>query len=167
MITKIKSMLPDIEQRGSLIQQLVKALRGLMQQYKFKPPIELTIQCDNTTAFVVILWKQPIEDLLQVKLVSIGEFAEIPDNSVCVTCNKMNVFLSPVYIDTKLKLQKYKKELTQLKKLIEAKQQKLNNVEFKQRAPLNIINKETASLNELTRRLKTIEGNILELEYNV
>lgn len=165
-LNKSKLMLPNIEQRGFLIQQLVKALRGLIQQHKFKPPIDLTIKCDDTTAFIIIQWKQPLESLLPIKLVSIGKFAITPEKSVCVTCDKMDIFLSPVCVDVESKAQEYKKELSKLKKLIEIKQQKLNNVEFKQRAPLHIINKETDSLTELTRRLKTIELEILELGYN-
>jgi valyl-tRNA synthetase len=153
-----------IEEQGTFVRHIIHAVRLLLSKHKFKPPVDLTICCDAIKAIVIHGWKRPIEAVIPVKIIFAGETAPIQSNAVCTTVDGCELILSPVDIDTEEELKRYKKEQEKCYKFLCAKQSKLNNPAFKQKAPSEIVNNEVKACIELERQLQILKTKILELE---
>jgi valyl-tRNA synthetase len=155
-----------IEEQGTFIRHIIHAVRLLLNKHKFKPPVDLTICCNIIKALVIHNWNHDVllESLLRVKIIYAGEIAPILSNAVCTTVDGCELILSPVDIDTEEELKRYKKEQEKCYKFLCAKQSKLNNTGFKQKAPIELIQKEEIACIELERQLQLLKTKILELE---
>jgi valyl-tRNA synthetase len=156
----------DIEDQGTFIQHIIHAVRLLLSKHKFKPPVDLTICCDILKAIVIHNWNHggAIESLIPVKIIYAGETAPIQNNAVCTTVDGCELILSPVDVNTEEELKKYKKEQEKCYRFLCAKELKLNNPAFKQKAPPEIVQKEEMACVELERQLQILNTRILELE---
>jgi valyl-tRNA synthetase len=158
----------NIEDQGALIQHIIHAVRLLLNKYKFGNPVNLTICCDILKALVIYNWnhKGAIEKLLHVKIIYAGETAPSINNAVRTIVDGCELIMSPTIIDSEKVISQYKKELENCYKFRASKLSKLNNLEFRHKAPLKIVQHEEELCIELERRIQILKTQITELENN-
>jgi valyl-tRNA synthetase len=146
----------EIEARFARFQEVLRAVRDIRSRQNVPPKTELsfTVRCDAETAALLKPMEPYFDSMAGAKAVAWGPDVAAPELSANVTLSGMEVFVDLAgLIDVEAEIARNKKEIEKLAGFIAAKEKKLGNASFVDRAPAEVVQKERESLADLQSQL--------------
>jgi len=146
---------PQIEARFARFQDVLRAVRDIRSRQNVPPKrqIEFCVRCDAEVAELLRPMEPYFASMAGAKPSGWGPEVEAPALSANVTLPGIEVFVDLAdLIDIEAEIARKTQEREKLEKLIAAKQKKLENKNFTERAPEAVVQKERDSLAELESR---------------
>ncbi|MHB1036519.1 MAG: class I tRNA ligase family protein [Pirellulales bacterium] len=157
---------PEIEARFARFQDVLKGLREIRSRQSIPPKtrIEFAVRCDEATARLLRPMEPYFDSMAGAKAVAWGGEVEPPAANAQFNLSGIEVFVDLAgLIDVEAEMARNQKEYAKLLGLIAAKEKKLTNGSFLERAPAEVVQKERGSLREMQERLASIEASLAEL----
>ncbi len=142
----------EIEAQFAQFQQVLRAIRDIRMRQNVPPKkqIEFSVRCDETTSKLLRPMEPYFASMAGAKATAWGVDVNPPVLSANVMLPSMEVFVDLAeLIDVEAEIARKEQEMHKLSALIAAKQMKLENKNFVDRAPADVVQKERDSLNEL------------------
>jgi len=142
----------EIEAQFSQFQQVLRAIRDIRMRQNVPPKtrIDFSLRCDEATSKLLRPMEPYFASMAGAKATAWGPKVNPPALSANVTLAGMEVFVNLAeLIDVEAEITRKQQELNKLSALIAAKQMKLENKNFVDRAPADVVQKERDSLSEL------------------
>ncbi len=143
---------PAAEDRFARFQELLRAVRDIRMRQNIQPRQQITflVRCDQRTAEMLRPMAPYFVSMAAAVAAEWGPQVQPPTLAAGAMASGMEVFVDLAgLIDVAAEIQRKKKELQRLESLIVAKQKKLADAAFVQKAPPAVVEKERASLAEL------------------
>jgi valyl-tRNA synthetase len=143
---------PRIEARFAQFQKVLRAVRDIRSRQNVPPKakVEFSVRCDDATADLLRPMEPYFPGMAGAKAMGWGPAVEPPALSANVALPGMDVYVDLAdLIDVDAERERKKQELEKLDGLIAAKEKKLQNANFIDRAPPEVVQKERDSLKEL------------------
>jgi valyl-tRNA synthetase len=140
---------PEIEARFARFQEVLRAVRDIRSRQNVPPKTDLafSVRCDAATAALLRPMEPYFDTMAGAKAVAWGPEVSPPELSANVTLSGMEVYVDLAgLIDIEAEIARNKKEVERLAGLISAKEKKLQNANFVDRAPADVVQKERESL---------------------
>jgi valyl-tRNA synthetase len=156
-----------IEAQFAQFQQVLRAIRDIRmrQNVPQKTRLDFSVRCDDATVSLLKPMEPYFDSMTGAKATAWGPDVNPPALSANAALLGMEVFVNlSGLIDVKAEMARNRQELSKLMKLIQAKQNKLENQAFVNRAPTEVVQKERDSLNEMWKQYNAIDKNLNELE---
>lgn len=151
---------PEIEARFARFQEVLRSVRDIRSRQNVPPKTELSfsVRCDAETAALLKPMEPYFDTMAGAKAVAWGPDVNPPELSANVTLAGMEVFVDLAgLIDVEAEITRNQKELEKLDGFIAAKEKKLSNASFVDRAPADVVQKERDSLAELHAQRAAIQ----------
>jgi len=142
----------QIEARFSLFQGVLRAVRDIRSRQNVPPKtrIEFSVRCDDATAALLAPMEPYFPAMAGARATGWGPAVEPPALSANVVFSGMEVFVDLAeLIDVEAEIARKQQEKEKFEGLIAAKEKKLTNSNFIDRAPPEVVQKERDSLKEL------------------
>jgi valyl-tRNA synthetase len=158
----------EIEAKMQLFQELVRAVRTLRSEFAVAPAKKIKVHVKIEPGCIARDFFTDHEDLMSfltnASELTISEKEAADEGAVPIVGSEFEayVYIKNV-IDVPAEVEKLKKELDGLTKLIKQTEGKLSNQKFLDNAPQEIVEKEQGKAREFKRRSEKIEGYITEL----
>ncbi len=154
----------DAEEKISIIQSPIRAIRDIKNNYNIPPATMLTSSA-NTTARVAEILNDNSELICQMagtKVFMAGSDIEKPKDAATAIVDDMQIYVHGAIdpVAERAKLEKQKEQLEKAQKSAEAK---LGNKNFVTKAKPEVVAQARDRLAELTEQLKTVEKHLSEL----
>ena len=157
----------QIEARFARFQEVLKGLREIRIRQNIPPKtsIDFSVRCDAATVELLQPMAVYFESMAGARSTGWG-----PEVAPPATCAQMAVAGAEIFvdltglIDVGAEITRNEKEREKLAAWIQAKDAKLSNANFVQRAPADVVEKERQSLVEARERLTSIEAMLIELK---
>ncbi len=156
-----------IEARFGRFQDVLRALRDVRSRQNIPPKtaISFCLQCDAATAELLSPMAPYFQSMAGATATAWGPAAAPPATFAQATLPGMELYVDLAgLVDTAAELAKSEKEREKLREMIAAKDKKLQNASFVDRAPADVVQRERDSLKEMQERLASIEQFITQLE---
>jgi valyl-tRNA synthetase len=147
---------PEIEAQFARFQEVLRAVRDIRARQSVPPktPIEFSVRCEATVANLLSPMEPYFAAMANARSVAFGPDVAAPPLSAHVTLSGMDVYVDLAeLIDVPAEIARKRQEAEKLARFIAAKEKKLGNESFVQRAPADVVQKERESLNELQDQL--------------
>lgn len=157
---------PAIEQQFAKFQAVLGAIREIRAKQNIGPRDELQfkIQCDDQTQRLLEPMSSYFKSMSRAELIHIGSKVEVPSLAAAVSLPEMEVFVDLAgFIDVAAEQNRLEKERESLQKAIAAKQSKLANASFVDRAPASVVDDVRQSLVQAQSQLNAILEAIQKL----
>jgi valyl-tRNA synthetase len=156
-----------LEARFAQFQAVLGAIREIRSNQQIPPRqnIEFSVRCDEATARLLEPMRPYFRAMANARDVAWGSTIQPPP-----THAKRDVLGAEVFVDLKdaidveAEILRNEKQAEKLRKMIAAKQQKLANENFVQRAPENVVQGERDSLAQLQEQLESVEAILAQLD---
>ena len=155
-----------IEARFARFQAVLGALRDIRMRNNIPPrtPIEFSLRCDQETAELLRPMEPYFSTMALARGIAWGPLAQPPATSATATLAGIEVFVDlKDFIDVASEIARHEAELTKLSKAIAAKETKLSNENFVQRAPGNVVQQERDGLAQLREQQSSITATLAKL----
>jgi valyl-tRNA synthetase len=142
----------QIEARFARFQEVLRAVRDIRARQNVPPKarIEFCVRCDAETAELLRPMEPYFPAMAGARATAWGPEVESPALSANVTLPGMEVYVDLAeLIDVGAEIERKKQELEKFDALIAAKEKKLANANFIDRAPAEVVQKERDSLKDL------------------
>lgn len=146
---------PQIEEQFARFQEVMRAVREIRSRQSVPPKREIafSVRCEPTVASLLEQMNEFFPLMAQARPAGYGPDVQSPPVSAHVTVPGMEIYVDLAdLIDVEAELARKKDEFTKLEGMIVAKQKKLTNESFVQRAPAEVVQKERDGLKELEDR---------------
>jgi valyl-tRNA synthetase len=156
----------EIEAQFARFQQVLRAVRDIRMRQNVPPKTQLdfSVRCDAADAKLLRPMAPYFESMAGARAVAWGADVSPPALSANVTLPGMEVFVDLAgLIDIDAEIARKKQEAEKLAGLIAAKQKKLENKAFVDRAPAEVVQKERDSLDELRTQHEAAVKSLEEL----
>jgi len=143
---------PQIEARFARFQEVLRAVRDIRSRQNVPPKarIAFCVRCDPETAALLRPMQPYFLAMAGARASAWGPEVEPPALSANVTLPGMEVYVDLAeLIDVGAEIERKKQDLEKLDALIAAKEKKLANANFIERAPAEVVEKERDSLKDL------------------
>jgi len=143
---------PQIEARFARFQQVLRAVRDIRSRQNVPPKtrLEFSVRCDVEVAALLRPMEAYFPSLAGAHMTACGPEIEPPPLTANVALPGAEVLVDLAdLIDLGAEIERKKQELTKLDGFIAAKEKKLANASFLERAPADVVQKERDSLKEL------------------
>jgi valyl-tRNA synthetase len=143
---------PQIEARFARFQEVLRAVRDIRSRQNVPPKarIAFCVRCDPETAALLRPMEPYFPAMAGASASAWGPEVEPPALSANVTLPGMEVYVDLAeLIDVGAEIERKKQDLEKLDALIAAKEKKLANANFIERAPAEVVQKERDSLKDL------------------
>jgi valyl-tRNA synthetase len=157
---------PAVEARFSQFETALSALREIRSRQNIPPKqtVEFSVHCDASTAGLL----EPLEPyflaLANARAVAWGPAVESPAITATVRTANMTVHVDlEGLIDVAAERERLTKQLERLSGMVAAKQRKLSNNQFVERAPENVVQRERHNLAQMEEQLKTVRQSLDDL----
>jgi valyl-tRNA synthetase len=147
---------PEIEARFARFQEVLRAVRDIRSRQNVPPKTDLkfSVRCDAATAALIEPMEPYFASMAGAQAVAWGPDVNPPELSANVTLSGMEVVVDLAgLIDVAAEMARMKKEVEKLDGFIAAKEKKLSNANFVDRAPAEVVQKERESLADLQSQL--------------
>ena len=146
---------PQIEEQFARFQEVLRAVREIRSRQNVPPKREITfsVRCEPAVAALLEQMNEYFPLMALARPVGYGPDVQAPPVSAQATMAGMEVYVDLAdLIDVEAELARKKDELAKLEGMVAAKQKKLSNESFVQRAPADVVQKERDGLKELEDR---------------
>jgi len=143
---------PRIEARFARFQEVLRAVREIRSRQNVPPKksIEFSVRCDPQTAELLGPMEPYFQSMAAARATGWGPEVTAPPLSAGAALSGAEVFVDLAdLIDVEAEIARKRKEVEKLHGLIAAKEKKLANKNFVERAPAAVVGKERRSLAEL------------------
>jgi valyl-tRNA synthetase len=147
---------PEIEAQFARFQEVLRAVRDIRARQSVPPktPIEFSVRCEAAVADLLSPMAPYFAAMANARSVAFGPTVAAPPLSAHVTLSGMDVYVDLAeLIDVPAEIARKQQEAEKLAGFIAAKEKKLGNESFVQRAPADVVQKERESLKELQDQL--------------
>ena len=147
---------PEIEAQFARFQEVLRAVRDIRARQSVPPktPIEFSVRCEAAVADLLSPMEPYFASMANARSVAFGPDVAAPPLSAHVTLSGMDVYVDLAeLIDVPAEIARKQQEAEKLAGFIAAKEKKLGNESFVQRAPADVVQKERESLKELQDQL--------------
>ena len=156
---------PDVEEKISIIQEVVRTIREVRNKYAIAPKKTLTASANCPADIAKILNDNAN---LITEMAGLTEFTcspqqQKPDNASVTIADEMQVFVHDV-IDKDAEIKRLEKQKNEILGFIKASEGKLANENFVSRAKPEVVAAARDKLAELKEQLAAVEKNIEELK---
>ncbi len=152
----------EIEARFARFQELLKALREVRSRQNIPPKttVRFSVRCDREMAKLLEPMLPYFETMGGATSVAWGPDVKPPSTSATANLPQCEVYVDLAgLIDVAAEVARKEKERDNYEKQIKAKEAKLSNASFVERAPAAVVEGERASLEEMRRQLAaTVEA---------
>ncbi|MGH7194529.1 MAG: class I tRNA ligase family protein, partial [Candidatus Saccharimonadales bacterium] len=156
----------EIEARFAHFQEVLRGLREVRSRQNISPktPIRFAARCDRATADLLRPMERYFASLAGAQATAWGRDAAAPATNahLSLKCVELYVDLAGL-IDVDAEWARLDKERGRIQGAITAKENKLANANFVERAPAEVVAKERASLGDLQAQLVSIEAALAAL----
>ncbi|MHB8897385.1 MAG: class I tRNA ligase family protein [Thermoguttaceae bacterium] len=152
---------PQIEAQFARFQDVLKAVREIRSRQNVPPKKEIhfSVRCDQPYADLVRPMEPYFLSMAAARATAWGPETTAPPLTASVNITGAEVFIDLAeLIDVQAELARKEEEHSRLEKLIQAKEGKLANETFVQRAPEAVVQKERDSLADLQAQLAAVRG---------
>jgi len=157
---------PEVEARFWRFQELLRAVRDIRMRQNIQPrqQIEFMVRCDQQTADLLRPMAPYFAAMAGATAVAWGPQVQPPALAADAVVSGMEVFVDLAgLIDVAAEIRRKQKELQRLESLIAAKQKKLADASFVQKAPPAVVEKERSSLSELQTQQAAVAETLVRL----
>ena len=163
---------PTIEAQFAQFQEVLRAIREIRSRQNVPPKkqIEFSVRCDAATAELLSPMESYFDQMAGAQIdgaqsAGFGPDVASPALAANVTLPGMEVFVDLAdLIDVEAEIARKQQEAEKLQSLIVAKQKKLENKNFIDRAPEAVVQKERDSLTDLQAQLAATEAALKQLQ---
>ncbi len=157
----------EIESQFARFQEVLRAVRDIRARQGVAPktPIAFSVRCDAATAELLRPMTPYFESMANARAADFGPSTAAPALSANVTLSGMDVYVDLAdLIDVPAEIARKKQEVEKLVGFIAAKEKKLQNASFVDRAPAEVVQKERDSLKDLQDQLAAAREVLERLE---
>lgn len=157
---------PEIEARFALFQEVLRAVRDVRMRQNVPPKTRLafSVRCDAERAKLLRTMEPYFASMAGADSTGWGPDVIPPALSANTLLSGMEVFVDlEGLIDVGAEIARKKQELEKLAGLIKAKEKKLENKNFVDRAPTDVVQKERDSLAELQGQYESVQAVLEQL----
>jgi valyl-tRNA synthetase len=157
----------EIEAQFARFQEVLRAVRDIRARQGVAPktPLAFSVRCDAAAADLLAPMEPYFESMANAKATAIGPDVAAPALSANVSLSGMEVYVDLAdLIDVPAEIARKKQEVEKLVGFIAAKEKKLTNASFVERAPADVVQKERDSLKELQDQLAAAREVLERLE---
>jgi valyl-tRNA synthetase len=157
----------EIEAQFARFQEVLRAVRDIRARQGVAPktPLAFSVRCDAAAADLLAPMESYFESMANARATAIGPDVTAPALSANVTLTGMEVFVDLAeLIDVPAEIARKKQEVEKLVGFIAAKEKKLANASFVERAPADVVQKDRDSLKELQDQLAAAREVLARLE---
>ncbi len=155
-----------IESQFAQFQAVLGGLREIRSRQNIPPktPIEFYARCDAASQQLLEPMTAYFDSMAGAKAIAWGEQISPPAMSASFVTGGMEVYVDlSQHIDVAAETARLEKETDKLASLIKAKQGKLSNASFAERAPADVVQKERDSLQEMIDRLASLTATLTQM----
>jgi valyl-tRNA synthetase len=155
-----------VESQFRKYQDTLKALNEIRsrQDIATKKPIDFVVRCSDEDAALLSPMAPYFQQMTNARGTAFGPTATAPAMSAAANLPGIDIFVDlRGLIDVSKELDRNKKEEQKLVGLIDAKEKKLTNASFVDRAPAEVVNKERESLVQLKEQLTAVRKSLADL----
>lgn len=155
-----------VESQFAKYQATLKALNEIRSRQDIAPrkPIEFVIRCCDDDAALLAPMAPYYQQMTNAKAVAFGPQVEAPKINSAVNLSGIDVLVDMSGLfDVGKEIERNKKEEQKLLGLIKAKEGKLTNASFVDRAPADVVQKERESLMQLQDQLQAVRKSLDDL----
>ncbi|MFM9069116.1 MAG: class I tRNA ligase family protein, partial [Planctomycetota bacterium] len=155
-----------IEAQFARFQATLGALREIRsrQNIPSKTPLLFCVRCDQATAGLIEPMTSYFESMANAQVVGMGPDVVVPPTNAAISLPGLDVFVDLTgLIDVAAELARNEKEEQRLVGAIKAKEGKLGNAQFVERAPPAVVATERESLQKLHEQLATVRTALVQL----
>ncbi|MCD4831246.1 MAG: valine--tRNA ligase [Anaerohalosphaeraceae bacterium] len=155
---------PDVEEKISIIQEVVRTIREVRNKYAIPPNKKLAASANCPADIAKILSDNAN---LVTQMAGLTEFtcspdAQKPENASATIADQMQVFVHDI-IDKDAELKRLEKQKNEILGFIKSSEGKLSNENFVSRAKPEVVAAARDKLAELKEQLAAVEKNIADL----
>ena len=159
---------PEIEAQFARFQEVLRAVRDIRARQGVAPktPLAFSVRCDATAADLLAPMQSYFESMANARATAFGPDVTAPALSANVAISgsaEVYVDLAEL-IDVPAEIARKKQEVEKLVGFIAAKEKKLTNASFVERAPADVVQKERDSLKDLQDQLSAAREVLQRLE---
>ncbi len=157
---------PAIEQRFRVFQGVLGAVREIRSRHNIAPrsPIEFCVRCSDADGATLQSMQSYFGRMANAKLTAAGTEITAPLPHAVSHLSWADVYVSLAgLIDVVAERKRLEKQYGDLLRNIEAKQKKLANRQFRERAPQDVVQREEQSLEQLRQQLSGIQLALSQL----
>jgi valyl-tRNA synthetase len=153
-----------MEGRIARMQKLVGAVREIRNHYTVDPKtaVDVTVKCRADISADFQTLAPFITQLAGVGKLECGPNVAKPPQAAGFVGPDFEAYVSGV-IDVPAELKRLEKQLAEKLKFLQTTQAKLDNPNFRDRAPAEVVQQERDRVVELQKQIATLEANIKEL----
>ncbi|MEN6451936.1 MAG: valine--tRNA ligase [Thermoguttaceae bacterium] len=147
---------PEIEAQFGRFQEVLRAVRDIRARQGVAPktPLRFSVRCDAATANLLDPMKDYFSAMANAEPVAFGPEVAAPPLSANVTLSGLEVYVDLAgLIDVEAEVARKRQEIEKLTGFIAAKEKKLQQKNFVERAPAEVVQKERDSLADLQAQL--------------
>lgn len=155
---------PEIEAQFARFQDVLRAVRDIRARQGVAPktPLKFVVRCDAAVTELLKPMESYFDAMANAQLLAIGPDVTAPALSAHAPLAGMDVYVDlSELIDVPAEMARKSQEVEKLTGFIAAKEKKLSNETFVQRAPADVVQKERDSLKELQDQLSAAK-DVLE-----
>jgi valyl-tRNA synthetase len=156
----------EIEARFVYFQEVLRGLREIRSRQNIaqKTAIRFSARCSRATAELLEPMSRYFDSMAGAQAIAWGPEAAPPGTHAHVSLKDVELYVDlEGLIDVKAELARLEKDRERIQQAIAAKQKKLANASFVERAPADVVEKERSSLADLQSQLATIEKTLAKM----
>jgi valyl-tRNA synthetase len=156
----------EIEAQFARFQEVLRAVRDIRARQGVAPKTSLrfSVRCDVAVGDLLSPMEPYFQSLANARAVSFGPAVVAPPLSAHVALAGMDVYVDLAeLIDVPAEIARKEQEVQKLLGFITAKEKKLSNATFVERAPADVVQKERDSLRDLQDQLAAARGVLVRL----
>ncbi|MCD4726635.1 MAG: valine--tRNA ligase [Pirellulales bacterium] len=157
---------PEIEAQFARFQEVLRAVRDIRARQNVPPktPIKFSVRCGAEVAELLEPMKPYFSSMAGAEPVEFGPDATAPALSAGATLPNIEVYVDLAgLIDVEAEIASKRREAEKIAGFIAAKEKKLSNAGFVERAPAEVVQKERESLKDIQDQLAAVEQVIERL----
>jgi valyl-tRNA synthetase len=158
-----------MEQRLARMQELVRAVREVRNRYTVNPKtsLDVFVRCSEEVANDFRLLTPFITMLAGVGQLACGPSVTKPPQAATAVQPDFEVYVSLAgLIDVAAEIKRLDKQLAEKKRALQASQTKLDNPNFRDRAPPEVVQQQREQVTDLQNQISVIEENLRTLRQN-
>ncbi len=154
-----------IEEDFRQVQEIVRAVRELRSRYNIPPKQRLSalIKADSVTAEILTRMEHLILHMGGLDSLQVASDMQRPTDSAMQVVGRVEVYLSGV-VDTERERERLAKQRDKLLQDIQKAESKLQNAQFRERAPVQVVETEKKRLKEAKTQLDLLIQNLATLD---
>jgi valyl-tRNA synthetase len=152
-----------IEQEIEIIQNVVRSVRDIRNQYNLTSSLVVSANADEKIAILLNSQADLICSSAGAKSFNAGADIQKPANAATAIVEQMQIYVHDV-IDVEAEKQKLLKQKQEIEKSIQASQARLSNADFVNKAKPQVVAQAREKLALLTEQMETINKHLAELE---